>query len=136
MMIEIKRYVLVEDCGTVLNPLIVEGQLHGGVALGVGNSYYEQLMYDENGQLLNASFADYLIPTASEVPRVETAHFETRSPLNPLGTKGVGEGGAIPVPAVFAQALESALADYGIEILEAPMSPNKLFELLQAKRIA
>jgi carbon-monoxide dehydrogenase large subunit len=131
MMVEIKRYILVEDCGTVLNPLIVEGQLHGGVALGVGNSYYEQLMYDENGQLLNASFADYLIPTASEVPRVEIAHFETRSPLNPLGSKGVGEGGAIPVPAVFAQALEDALTDYGIEILETPMSPNKLFELLQ-----
>ena len=131
MMVEIKRYVLVEDCGTVINPLIVEGQLHGGVALGVGNSYYEQLMYDENGQLLNASFADYLIPTASEVPRVEIAHFETPSPLNPLGTKGVGEGGAIPVPAVFAQALENALADYGIEILETPMSPNKLFELLK-----
>jgi CO/xanthine dehydrogenase Mo-binding subunit len=112
----------------------VEGQLHGGVALGVGNSYYEQLMYDENGQLLNASFADYLIPTASEVPRVEIAHFETRSPLNPLGTKGVGEGGAIPVPAVFAQALEDALADYNIEIAETPMSPNKLFELLQAAK--
>ncbi len=134
MMVEIKRYILVEDCGTVLNPLIVEGQLHGGVALGIGNSYYEQLIYDETGQLLNASFADYLVPTASEVPRVEIAHLETPSPLNPLGTKGVGEGGCIPVPCVFAQALEDALADYGIEILETPMSPNKLFELLQATR--
>ncbi len=133
MMIEIRRYVLVEDCGTVINPLIVEGQLHGGVALGIGNSYYEQLMYDENGQLLNASFADYLIPTASEVPRVEIGHEETPSPLNPLGNKGVGEGGCIPVPAVFAQALEDALADYAIEILEVPMSPDKLFELLQGK---
>ena len=136
MMIEIKRYVVVEDCGTVLNPLIVEGQLHGGVALGIGNSYYEQLMYDENGQLLNASFADYLVPTASEVPRVEIGHLETPSPLNPLGNKGVGEGGCIPVPCLFAQALENALADYGIELTETPMSPNKLFELLQAKRIA
>jgi carbon-monoxide dehydrogenase large subunit len=135
MMVEIKRYILVEDCGTVINPLIVEGQLHGGVALGVGNSYYEQLIYDENGQLLNASFADYLIPTAYEVPRMEIAHLETPSPLNPLGSKGVGEGGAIPVPAVFAQALEDALADYGIEILETPMSPNKLFELLQAAKL-
>jgi CO/xanthine dehydrogenase Mo-binding subunit len=133
MMVDIKRYVTVEDCGTVLNPLIVEGQLHGGVALGIGNSYYEQLIYDENGQLLNASLADYLLPTASEVPRVETGHEETRSPLNPLGNKGVGEGGCIPVPAVFAQALEDALADYDIEVLEVPMSPNKLFELLQGK---
>jgi carbon-monoxide dehydrogenase large subunit len=133
MMIEIRRYVLVEDCGTVINPLIVEGQLHGGVALGISNSYYEQLMYDENGQLLNASFADYLIPTASEVPRVEIGHEETPSPLNPLGNKGVGEGGCIPVPAVFAQALEDALADYDIEILDVPMSPNKLFELLHGR---
>jgi len=111
----------------------VEGQLHGGVALGIGNSYYEQLIYDETGQLLNASFADYLVPTASEVPRVEITHLETPSPLNPLGTKGVGEGGCIPVPCVFAQALEDALADYGIEILETPMSPNKLFELIQKR---
>ncbi len=131
MMVEIKRYVAVEDCGTMLNPLIVEGQVHGGVALGIGNSYYEQLMYDENGQLLNASFADYLIPTANEVPRVEVGHEETRSPLNELGTKGAGEAGTIPVPALFAQALEDALADYDIEILETPMSPNKLFELLK-----
>jgi carbon-monoxide dehydrogenase large subunit len=136
MMVDIKRYVAVEDCGTMLNPLIVEGQVHGGVALGIGNSYYEQLMYDENGQLLNASFADYLIPTASEVPRVEVGHEETKSPLNELGSKGVGEAGAIPVPALFAQALEDALTDYAIEILETPMSPNKLFELLQAKLIA
>lgn len=134
MMIDIKRYVAVEDCGTMLNPLIVEGQVHGGVALGIGNSYYEQLIYDDNGQLLNATFADYLIPTASEVPRVEVGHEETRSPLNELGSKGVGEAGTIPVPAVFAQALEDALSDYDLEILEVPMSPNKLFELLQAAK--
>jgi carbon-monoxide dehydrogenase large subunit len=133
MMVDIKRYILVEDCGTVINPLIVEGQLHGGVALGIGNSYYEQLIYDENGQLLNASFADYLIPTASEVPRVEIGHEETPSPLNPLGIKGVGEGGCIPVPALFAQAIEDALTDYDVEILEAPLSPNRLFELLHGK---
>jgi CO/xanthine dehydrogenase Mo-binding subunit len=133
MMVEIRRYVAVEDCGTMLNPLIVEGQVHGGVALGISNSYYEQLIYDESGQLLNASLADYLIPTASEVPRVEVGHEETRSPLNELGSKGAGEAGTIPVPALFAQAVEDALADYDIEILEAPMSPNKLFELLQGK---
>ena len=131
MMVEIKRYVAVEDCGTMLNPLIVEGQVHGGVALGIGNSYYEQLIYDENGQLLNASLSDYLIPTASEVPRMEVGHEETRSPLNELGSKGAGEAGTIPVPAVFAQALDDALADFDIEVLEMPMSPNKLFELLQ-----
>jgi carbon-monoxide dehydrogenase large subunit len=132
MMVDIKRYVAVEDCGTMLNPLIVEGQVHGGVALGISNSYYEQLIYDENAQLLNASFADYLIPTASEVPRIEVGHEETRSPLNELGSKGAGEAGCIVVPALFAQALEDALADFDVEILEVPMSPNKLFELLQA----
>ena len=130
MMIEIKRYVAVEDCGTVLNPLILEGQIHGAVALGIANSYYEQLIYDENGQLLNASLADYLIPTATEIPVIEIDHEETLSPLNPLGSKGAGEAGTIPVPAAFAQALEDALYDYGLEILEMPMSPNKLFELL------
>jgi carbon-monoxide dehydrogenase large subunit len=133
MMVEIKRYVTVEDCGTILNPLILEGQIHGGVALGIGNSYYEQLIYDENGQLLNASLADYLITTAMEVPAIEVGHEETRSPLNPLGSKGAGEAGTIPVPSVFAQALDDALQDYGVEILEMPMSPNKLFELLHGE---
>jgi CO/xanthine dehydrogenase Mo-binding subunit len=132
MMVDIKRYVAVEDCGTMLNPLIVDGQVHGGVALGISNSYYEQLMYDENAQLLNASFADYLIPTASEVPRIEVGHEETRSPLNELGSKGAGEAGCIVVPALFAQALEDALVDFDVEVLEMPMSPNKLFELLRA----
>ena len=129
MMVEIKRYIVVEDCGTVLNPLIVEGQIHGGVAHGIGNSFYEKLVFDENGQLLNASFADYLIPTAAEVPTIEIAHQETPSPLNPLGSKGVGEAGAIPVPALFAQAVENALNKDGLEILESPLSPQMLFEL-------
>jgi CO/xanthine dehydrogenase Mo-binding subunit len=131
MMIDIKRYVTVEDCGTVLNPLILAGQIHGGVALGIANSFYEQLIYDENGQLLNASLADYLVPSATEIPRMELGHEETKSPLNPIGSKGAGEAGTIPVPALFAQALDDALADYGLEILEMPMSPNKMFELLR-----
>jgi carbon-monoxide dehydrogenase large subunit len=133
MMIDVKRYVAVEDCGTVLNPLIVAGQIHGGVALGIANSFYEQLIYDENGQLLNASLADYLVPSATEIPRMELGHEETKSPLNPLGSKGAGEAGTIPVPALFVQALEDALQDYGLEILEAPMSPNQLFELVHKR---
>ena len=135
MMVEIKRYVVVEDCGKMINPLIVEGQVHGGISLGLGNSYYEKLHFDENGQILNASFADYLIVTSCEMPpRIETSHFETLSPLNQLGIKGVGEAGAIPVPALFAQALENALADYNLEILETPLSPNRLYELLKETR--
>ena len=133
MMVEIKRYTVVEDCGTVINPLIVEGQIHGGVSMGIGNSFYEKLVYDENGQLLNASLADYLIPSATEMPHIEVSHQETPSPLNPLGSKGAGEAGAIPVPSLFAQALEDALYDYDLEIMEMPLSPNRLFELLHDK---
>ncbi len=134
MMIEIKRYITVEDCGTVLNPLILEGQIHGGVSMGIGNAFYEKLHWDENGQLLNASLADYLIVTAHEMPnRIEIGHMETRSPFNELGSKGVGEAGAIPVPACFAQALENAFEEFGLEILEMPLSPNRLFELLNQK---
>jgi len=133
MTVDILRYVIVEDCGTVLNPLILEGQIHGGVSMGIGNAYYEKLVYDENGQLLNASLADYLIPTATEMPHIEIEHQETPSPLNPLGSKGVGEAGAIPVPALFAQALENALSDYDLEISETPLSPNQLYELLKGR---
>lgn len=134
LMVEIKRYVVVHDCGTVINPMILEGQIHGGVAQGIGNAFYEELVWDEQGQLLNASLMDYLLPTSDTVPRIETDHVETPSPLNPLGIKGAGEAGAIPVGALFAQALEDALAEEGIEILEIPLSPNRLFALVEAAR--
>jgi CO/xanthine dehydrogenase Mo-binding subunit len=130
MMVDIQRYVVVHDCGNVINPLILEGQIHGGVAQGIGNVFYEQLVYDDQAQLLNASFMDYLLPTATDVPHMETAHIETPSPLNPLGVKGAGEAGAIPVGALFAQAIEDALDDANLEICEIPLSPNRLFELL------
>jgi len=133
-LVEIQRYVVVHDSGRVINPLVVDGQIQGGVAHGIGNAFYEQLVYDEDGQLLNASFMDYLLPTATDVPPVETVHRETPSPLNPLGVKGVGEAGAIPTGALFAQAVEDALADYGVEITEIPLSPNRLFELIEAAR--
>jgi len=121
---------VVHDCGRVINPMLVDGQIHGGVAHGIGNAFYEQLVYDADGQLLNASFMDYLLPTATDVPRIGTAHRETPSPLNPVGAKGVGEAGAIPTGAAFAQAVEDALADHNVEITEIPLSPNRLFELL------
>jgi aerobic carbon-monoxide dehydrogenase large subunit len=130
-MLKVLKYVVVHDCGTIINPLIVAGQIHGGVAQGIGNAFYEQLVFDEDGQLLNASLADYLLPSALEVPRMEIAHTVTASPLNPLGIKGAGEAGAIPVGPLFAQAIEDALglADKKIELLEIPLSPNRLFEL-------
>jgi aerobic carbon-monoxide dehydrogenase large subunit len=131
----IRKYVVVHDCGTVINPLILEGQIHGGVAQGIGNAFYEQLVYDDQGQLLNATLADYLVPTALEVPRMELAHTVTPSPLNPLGIKGAGEAGAIPGGALFAQALEDALElpVRGIELLEIPLSPDRLWELTREK---
>jgi CO/xanthine dehydrogenase Mo-binding subunit len=130
-MLQVRKYVVVHDCGTVINPLILAGQIHGGVAQGIGNAYYEQLVFDEDGQLLNASLADYLLPTALEVPHMEIAHTVTASPLNPLGVKGAGEAGAIPVGPLFAQAIENALGllDQKVELNEIPLSPNRLFEL-------
>jgi len=135
-MLEVLKYVVVHDCGTVINPLILAGQIHGGVAQGIGNAFYEQLVFDDDGQLLNASLADYLLPTALEVPRVEIAHTVTKSPLNPLGIKGAGEAGAIPVGPLFAQVIEDALglADRNIELLEIPLNPNRLFELTTKPR--
>ena len=131
MIPSIRKYVVVHDCGTVINPMIVEGQVHGGVAQGIGNAFYEQLAFDAEGQLLNASLADYLLPTALDVPRIEIGHTVTPSPLNPLGIKGVGEAGAIPVGPLFAQALEDALElpARGKELNEIPLSPCRLWEL-------
>jgi CO/xanthine dehydrogenase Mo-binding subunit len=134
MLITIQKYVVVHDCGRVINPLILEGQIHGGVAQGIGNAYYEQLVYDENAQLLSGSFMDFLLPTALDVPRIDIGHEETPSPLNPLGIKGAGEAGAIPVGALFAQALENALQINGLEVLEIPLSPGRLWELARAAK--
>lgn len=127
-----RKYVLVHDCGNMINPLVVEGQVMGGVAQGIGGALYEKLQYDESGQLRNASFMDFLIPYATEVPRLEMHHLETPSPLNPLGVKGVGEAGAIPVPALTASAVSDALAPLGIEITEAPILPDALFRRVVA----
>lgn len=126
--ITILRYCVIHDCGTMINPMIVEGQVHGGVAQGVGGALYERMVYDESGQLLNASFMDFLMPYASEVPHIETDHLETPSPLNPLGIKGAGEAGCIPVTAVIASAIEDA---EGFPITSMPISPVELWELRQ-----
>lgn len=146
--VKVLKYVVVHDCGPVINPLILDGQVHGGVAQGLGNAFYEQLHYDESGQLLNASFMDFLLPTALDVPRIEVGHTVTPSPLNPMGVKGAGEAGAIPVGAVFAQAVEDALGDgerrtedgdeigdWRLEIREIPLSPGRLWELVQEMNV-
>lgn len=129
-MIKILKYAVVHDCGRIINPLILDGQIRGGVAQGIGGAFYEKLVYDENAQLLSQTFMDYLLPTAMEIPEIEIAHVETPSPLNPLGVKGAGEAGVIPVIALFAQAIDDALADYGVYIREMPLSPNRLLEII------
>ena len=127
--VRIEKLVVVHDCGRVINPLILDGQIHGGVAQGIGNAFYEALVWDENGQLLNGTFMDYLVPSALDVPPMEIGHEETPSPLNPLGTKGAGEAGAIPVGPLYAQAIEDALG-YSVEITEIPLSPSILWSIV------
>jgi carbon-monoxide dehydrogenase large subunit len=124
--IEILQYCVVHDCGNLINPMIVRGQVHGGVAQGIGGALYERLAYDEHGQLNNASFMDFLMPYVTEIPQLELGHQETPSPLNPLGIKGAGEAGVIPVPAVIASAVEDAV---GFGITAMPLSPDLLFGL-------
>ncbi len=124
--VRILRYCVVHDCGTLINPMIVEGQVHGGVAQGVGGALYERMEYAPDGQLLNASFMDFLMPYSTEVPDIEIDHLVTPSPLNPLGVKGAGEAGVIPGSAAIAAAIEDA---EGITITRMPISPSELFEL-------
>jgi carbon-monoxide dehydrogenase large subunit len=133
--IEIKRYICVHDCGSMINPMIVEGQVAGGVAQGVGGAFYEKLEYDEHGMLRNASFMDFLMPYATEVPHIEMIHMETPSPLNALGVKGVGEAGTIPVGQVVASAVEDALSPLGIRpIRHVPLSPSAIHDLVREAR--
>lgn len=122
----IRKYCVVHDCGTVINPTIVEGQIHGGVAQGVGGALYERMCYDDDGQLMNASFMDFLMPYVTEVPTIEIAHIESPSPRNPLGAKGAGEAGVIPASAAIASALEDA---EGIRVDRMPISPSEIFAL-------
>ncbi|MDB5640815.1 MAG: carbon monoxide dehydrogenase large subunit [Hyphomicrobiales bacterium] len=130
--VKILRYSVAHDAGNIINPLIVDGQVQGGVAHGVGNALFEWMKYDEQGQPLTTSFADYLIPMATDVPTCEIAHVETPSPLNPLGVKGAGEGGTIPAPAAILAAVEDALRPFDVHVTETPLTPERIVELLEA----
>jgi aerobic carbon-monoxide dehydrogenase large subunit len=131
-LVRILRYVIAHDCGRVINPQIVEGQIHGGVAQGIGGALWEAIVYDAGGQLLTGSLMDYAVPRARDLPRFESIHLEYPSPRNPLGVKGVGEGGAIAPPAAIANAVEDALAPFGVRITEGPVTPERLVALLAA----
>jgi carbon-monoxide dehydrogenase large subunit len=121
--VKLLRYVVAHDCGKVLNPTIVEGQVHGGVAQGVGGALFEEMVYDGEGQLLTGTLMDYLVPSATDLPPIETVHLEYPSPRNPLGMKGIGEGGAISPPAAIANAVEDALAPFGAHVTRTPLLP-------------
>jgi CO/xanthine dehydrogenase Mo-binding subunit len=110
----------------VVNPMLADGQIIGGVAQGIGGALLESLNYDANGQLLTGSFMDYLLPTANDIPRIQVIHQETPSPLNPFGVKGLGEGGAIGPPVVIANAVCDALSDYGVEFNSTPITPEQV----------
>jgi carbon-monoxide dehydrogenase large subunit len=128
--VEILDYVIVEDGGTLVNPMIVEGQVFGGTAQGVGTALYEEMPFDAQGQPLATTLADYLLPSATEVPSMRIDHLETPSPYTRFGQKGIGEGGAIAPPAAIANAVNDALAPLGVEITESPLTPRRIVEAL------
>ena len=129
--VEVQKYAVAHDCGTIINPMLVDGQIHGGVAHGIGNALYEEVIHDETGQILNASYMDYYLPGAMEVPKMEVAHIETPTPLNPLGCKGAGEGGTIPSPTAVALAIQDALSDLNVKVDRLPISPEVLLKLIE-----
>ena len=132
--VEIARYVVVEDCGTILNPMVVDGQIRGGVAQGIGGALYEEVVYDDAGQLLTGTLMDYLLPTANEVPPIEVAHIETPSPYTAGGMKGMGEGGTIAGPAAIANAVADALREYSPRVNRVPLTPERVLALIDAGR--
>jgi aerobic carbon-monoxide dehydrogenase large subunit len=132
--LKIERFVVAEDCGRLVNPLIVDGQVHGGVAQGIGAALYEEIIHDGDGQLHTGSLVDYLVPSASEIPALEVVHLDSESPTTLGGFRGMGEGGTIGAPAAVANAVADALAPLGVEITELPVTPERLFRLLAAAR--
>ncbi|MCJ7437264.1 MAG: molybdopterin-dependent oxidoreductase, partial [Acidimicrobiia bacterium] len=129
--VKVLRYVVSEDCGVMINPMIVEGQIAGGVAQGIGGVLYEHFVYDEHGTPLTTTFLDYLVPTATEVPVIEHGHVETRSPT-PGGHKGMGEGGAIGSPPAVFNAVADALALRGAKVTAQPLTPTRILDALDA----
>ena len=130
--VQILRYVVVSDCGRQINPMIVDGQIIGGVVHGIGNALFERMIYDETAQPVSTNFAEYVLPTATELPRIELISHISPSPLNPLGVKGVGECGVIPAAAAIMSAIEHALDAFGIRIAETPISPARIVEMVNS----
>src|SRR6201999_2546400 len=132
--VHILRYCAIQDSGTLINPMMVTGQVEGGVAHGIGNALLEWMGYDAGGQPLTTSFAEYPLPGAVEVPAIDTLFKQTPSPLNPLGAKGAGEVGTIPAAAAVMGAIEDALSPFGVRVMQTPLPPQKILELIAAAR--
>jgi len=130
--VNIEKYVIAHDCGVVVNPMLVEGQIVGGAAQGIGGALFEEFNYDSDGQLLTGSFMDYMVPTACEIPDMHLIHQHSPSPLNPLGVKGVGEGGPIAPPAVIANAVSDALRPFNVEFNRTPIKPQQIEEAVRS----
>jgi carbon-monoxide dehydrogenase large subunit len=130
--IELLDYVVAHDAGKLINPLLVDGQVHGGVAQGIGAALFEEIGYDSNGQLMTGSFMDYVLPGTMEIPDIKTVHLESPSPLNPLGVKGLGEGGAIAPPVAIANALADALSPFSVSVNEIPLSADRVLKLIKS----
>ena len=129
--IKVRRFVAIDDCGNIINPMIVQGQVHGGLTQGIAPAMYEELLYDEDGNILNGTFMDYLVPTAVESPSWETGHTVTPSPHHPIGAKGVGESPTVGAPPAIANAIVDALSPYGITHMDIPITPYKIWKKLK-----
>jgi carbon-monoxide dehydrogenase large subunit len=133
--VRIERFLAVEDAGRIINPLIADGQVHGGIAQGIGNALFEEIVYDALGNILTATLADYTPPTACEIPPIEVHHLETPAASSPTGAKGLGEGGAIGAPAAIINAVNDALSPFGVSIDEMPATPQRIRAALRAAGI-
>src|SRR2546425_515094 len=131
--IEIKRYVAVDDCGVIINPLLVDGQVHGGVVQGIGQALYEQAVYDDSGQLITGELMDYAVPKATMIPWIESSHTTTPSPVNPLGVKGVGEAGTIGCSPAVVNSVVDALSHLGVRHIDMPLTPEKVWKLIAGR---
>jgi carbon-monoxide dehydrogenase large subunit len=131
--VDVRRFVFVHDCGRAIHPMIVEGQIVGGIAHAIGNALYEWMKFDRDGQPLTTTLADYLLITATEMPRIELAHHESPTPLNPLGIKGVGETGTLPTAAAIVSAIEDALAPFDLRLAQAPVTPAEIVAMISAR---
>jgi carbon-monoxide dehydrogenase large subunit len=129
--VDIRRYVSVDDCGPAINPMLIEGQIHGGITHAIGQALFERIHYDDNGQLVTGTFVDYVLPSAADVPSFETDRTETPSPVNSLGVKGVGEAGTIAASAAITNAVIDALRPLGVSYIDMPLSPQRIWSAIQ-----